>query len=70
MLLLCCSNISVAAVRKITTRYTDSLHFVLLMRSHLVESSDENLYILSYKDPEYVVLIIITREAECIKNEA
>jgi len=70
MLLLCCSNISVAAVRKIATRYTDSLHFVLLMRSHLVESSDENLYVLSYKDPKYVVLIIITREAECIENES
>jgi len=40
------------------------------MHGHLVESSDENLYVLSYKDPEYVVLIIITREAECIKNES
>jgi len=58
-----------SSVRKIATRYTDSLHFVLLMRGHLVESSDKNLYISSYKDPEYVVLIIITSEAECIENK-
>ncbi len=41
-------NISVAAVRKIATRYTNSLHFVLLMRDHLVESSDKILYVFSY----------------------
>jgi len=40
--------ISVAAACKIATRYTDSLHFVVLMRGHLVESSDKNTYVLSY----------------------
>jgi len=59
-----------SSVRKIATRDMDSLHFVLLMRSHLVKSSDKNLYVLFYKDPEYIVLIIIISKAECIENKS
>jgi len=34
-----------------------------------LESSDKNLYVSSYKDPEYIVLIIITSKAKCIENK-
>jgi len=47
----CADQMSVAAACTNATRYTDSLHFALLMRSHLVESSDSNSYVLSYYVP-------------------
>ena len=41
-----------SSVRKIATRYMDSLHLHLLLRGHLLESSDSNSYVLSYCFPE------------------